>query len=204
MKQKRAVSSEIKKEGKVRVEEMDWVDPTVDERIEQYRSNARKKMQELNDQMDETDQRIKDFVKRFNSEEDIFYDLMKSPSSIKMFREIGFNMHCIAKGIVHKSKNPDECMYIDALLNNDKTAIVVNIESNCSKSDIDHFLQQMEKFKKAFPIYQNHEILVAIAATNFENDVDRYAHKRGLIVIRTDGYEFFSIDPCNRDTLLRF
>ena len=62
----------------------------------------------------------------------------------------------------------------------------------------------MEKFKRLFPLYADKEVLVAIAAVNYENDADNYAHERGLIVVRTDSYHFFSVDACDKEKLLRF
>ena len=94
-------------------------------------------------------------------------------------------------------------MHLDAILHNDTTLIAVNMEWVCHKINIDNFLQEAKKFKSFFPEYKDKEVLLSIAAINYEDNADVYAHNLGLIVIRTDGYNFFSIDPCDRETLVK-
>ncbi len=172
--------------------------------IERYRTTVAKKMQIIQRQMSETDRAIKDFAMRFNSIVDNFYDLLTTDSSLKLFRRIGYNIHSTGKSIVKKSKKSEEYMHLDAILHNDTTLIAVNMEWVCHKNNIDNFLRETKKLKSFFPEYKDKEVLLSIAAINYEDNADVYAHNLGLIVIRTDGYNFFSIDPCNRETLVKF
>ena len=155
-------------------------------------------------QMKETDKKIKELATRFSTTTGNIIEGLMSSSATEMFQRAGYDMHSKAKNVSRKSKNPNEGMEVDVILYNDTTLIAVEVKASCGKGDIDRFLQQMEKFKRLFPLYADKEVLVAIAAVNYENDADNYAHQRGLIVVRTDSYNFFSVDPCDKGKLLRF
>ena len=161
-------------------------------------------IKETDRQMKETDKKIKELSTRFSSTTGNMIEGLMSSSATEMFQKAGYDMHSMAKNIVRKSKSPNEGLEMDVLLYNDTTAIAIEVKANCRKSDIDRFTQQMEKFKRLFPEYKDKEVLLAIAAINFENAVDDYAHECGLIVVRTNSDNFFSIDPSNRDTLMKF
>ncbi len=155
-------------------------------------------------QMKETDKKIKELATRFSTTTGNIIEGLMSSSATEMFQRAGYDMHSKAKNVSRKSKNPNEGMEVDVILHNDTSAIAIEVKASCGKGDIDRFLHQMEKFKRLFPLYADKEVLVAIAAINYENDADNYAHERGLIVVRTDSYNFFSVDPCEKGKLLRF
>lgn len=155
-------------------------------------------------QMKETDKKIKELATRFSTTTGNIIEGLMSSSATEMFQRAGYDMHSKAKNVSRKSKNPNEGMEVDVILHNDTTAIAIEVKASCGKGDIDRFLQQMEKFKRLFPLYADKEVLVAIASVNYENDADNYAHERGLIVVRTDSYNIFSVDACEKGKLLRF
>lgn len=155
-------------------------------------------------QMKETDKKIKELSTRFSSTTGNMIEGLMSSSATEMFQKAGYDIHSMTKNLVRKSKALNESMEVDVLLYNDTSAIAIEVKANCRKNDIDRFIQQMEKFKRLFPEYKNKEVMLAIAAINFENGVDNYAHERGLIVVRTNSDDFFSIDPCDRETLVKF
>lgn len=155
-------------------------------------------------QMKETDKKIKELATRFSTTTGNIIEGLMSSSATEMFQRAGYDMHSKAKNVSRKSKNPNEGMEVDVILHNDTTVIAIEVKASCGKADIDRFLQQMEKFKRLFPLYADKEVLVAIAAINYENDADDYAHRWGLIVVRTDSYNIFSVDACEKGKLLRF
>lgn len=173
------------------------------EELDKQQKETARQMKETDRLMKETDKKIKELSTRFSSTTGNMIEGLMSSSAAEMFQKAGYDMHSMAKNIVRKSKNPNEGMEVDVLLYNNTTAIAIEVKANCRKSDIDRFLQQMEKFKRLFPEYKDKEVLLAIAAINFENEVDDYAHERGLIVVRTNSDDFFSIDPCDREALVK-
>lgn len=152
----------------------------------------------------ETDKKIKELSTRFGSTTGNIIEGLMSSTAIDMFTEAGYDMHSKHKNMSCKTTNPNDGMEVDVFLYNDTSSIAVEVKASCDRKDIDRFLEQMKKFRRLFPRYADLEVLGAIAAVNYENDADDYAHECGLIVVRTDSDNFFAIDPCNVSTLKRF
>ena len=140
----------------------------------------------------------------FSQSGHILEGLMEYPS-LKMFQERGYNIHHCWKNYKRHRKSTGLKAEYDLVLVDDTIAIVVEVKINCTKSDIDHFIQQMGYFKELSQEYAHKEILAAVAAINYDRESDKYAHEKGLFVIRVDEYEdLFTLDPSDDDTLLRF
>ena len=187
-----------------RISKMQVEDRLLQQETDRLQKETDRLQKETFAQMKETDKKIKELATRFSTTTGNIIEGLMSSSATEMFQRAGYDMHSKAKNVSRKSKNPNEGMEVDVILHNDTTAIAIEVKASCGKGDIDRFLQQMEKFKRLFPLYADKEVLVAIAAVNYENNADNYAHERGLIVVRTDSYNFFSVDPCDKGKLLRF
>lgn len=140
----------------------------------------------------------------FSQSGHILEGLMEYPS-LKMFQERGYNIHHCWKNYKRHRKSTGLKAEYDLVLVDDTIAIVVEVKINCTKQDIDHFIQQMGYFKELSQEYAHKEILAAVAAINYDRESDKYAHEKGLFVIRVDEYEdLFTLDPSDDDTLLKF
>ena len=127
-----------------------------------------------------------------------------SSNSMEMFQNAGYEVWNKCKNVRRKISNPLQEMEVDVLLDGDTTAIVIEVKANCDPKDIDHLLLQMEKFRTLFPALAEKTVFLAIAAINYDYDADHYAHEKGLIVVRANSENIFSIDDCNQDSLQRF
>lgn len=191
-----------------------------------------RRMQETDRQMKETDRRMqetdrqisrteklaqkneRDFVKmrkemremnnRFFSQAGHIIEGLMEPSAIKMFQKRGYDIDRCWKNFKKHSKEKGWMIEADLLLLDDKIAIVVEVKINCTHRDIDHFIQQMGKFKGLCPEYADKEILPAIAAVNYDRGSDKYAHEQGLLVVRVSNDNVFALDSSEGDTLLTF
>lgn len=93
----------------------------------------------------------------------------------------------------------------DVVLLGENLAIVIEVKTNCTRKDIDTFAAHMkDRFRLLFPEWNHLEILGAVAAIHYENGADTYAHENGLLVIRTDTRNVFSLDKSDRNSLSRF
>ena len=52
---------------------------------------------------------------------------------------------------------------------------------------MDDLCKKLQKLKIAFPEHPSHRVYGAVAAIEFVQDVDRYAYRKGLFVIRQCG-----------------
>lgn len=87
------------------------------------------------------------------------------------------------------------------LLLDDEVAIIVEVKINCTRRHIDHFIKQMAYFKKVCPEYADKEIMLAIAAVNYDRSAAEYAHKQGLFVIRVFNDNIFALDSNDGDKM---
>ena len=123
----------------------------------------------------------------------------------EMFTAQGYEISDKKRNVHKKIKILNKEMEADVVLLGENIAIVIEVKANCTRKDIDKFVNHMKnRFRDLFPEWNNLEILGAVAAINYEDDADAYAHQNGLLVIRTDTRNVFSLDKSDRETLRRF
>ena len=128
----------------------------------------------------------------------------RSSSAEKMFQDAGFELYNKGKDVKRKLTATNLVMEVDVLLSNDETAIPIEVKTNCTRQNIDHFLKAMGNFRTLFPEYAGHEIIAGIATVNFERDAYEYARQQGLLVIHVSSDYLFSIAPFDKQKLKRF
>lgn len=190
----------------------DWnaILQTVRETTEQMKETDRR-MKETDRQMRETDRKmkeaerlIKELSTRFTSQSGHILEGLMEPSAIRMFQKRGYNINRCWKNFKRYSKDVGRKMEIDLLLLDDDIAIVVEVKINCNSGDVDHFLSQMEHFKEVCPEYSDKRVLVAVASVNYDREADKYAHERGVFVIRVHNDNIFTLDDTKNDNLIEF
>ena len=127
-------------------------------------------------------------------------DNIKKPA-LKMFRERGYSFTGSCDSFTGHVKSTGEKFWVDLLLFNDTSAIIVEVKVSCTRKDIDHFIEQIQPFKQVCPEYADKEILLAVAAVNYERGADNYAHEQGLFVIRVFNDNIFALDSSDGDIL---
>ena len=173
-------------------------------RMEEADKKRKKDWEEHELSMKKADKKIRELETKFFSTTGHIIEGLMSSSSMEMFQNAGYEVWNKCKNVRRKISNPLQEMEVDVLLDGDTTAIVIEVKANCDPKDIDHLLLQMEKFRTLFPALAEKTVFLAIAAINYDYDADHYAHEKGLIVVRSNSENIFSIDDCNQDTLQRF
>ena len=169
--------------------------------IKELRENGK----EIDRRMEESDRKLKDRIDklttRFTSQSGHILEGLMEPSAIKMFQDRGYDINRCWKNFKRHVKDIGKKLEVDLLLLDDEIAIIVEVKINCTKQDIDHFINQMQSFKEICPEYADKEIMLAIAAINYDRDADKYAHEQGLFVIRVYDDRIFALDPNDCDTM---
>lgn len=172
--------------------------------IKELRENGK----EIDRRMEESDRKLKDRIDklttRFTSQSGHILEGLMEPSAMKMFQDKGYNIDRCWKNFKRHVKDIGKKLEVDLLLLDDEIAIIVEVKINCTKQDIDHFINQMQSFKEICPEYADKEIMLAIAAINYDRDADKYAHEQGLFVIRVYDDRIFALDPNDGDTMKIF
>lgn len=169
--------------------------------IKELRENGK----EIDRRMEESDRKLKERMNELNSQfisqsGHIIEGLME-PSAMKMFQDKGYDIDRCWKNFSKYDKSMGKKLEVDLLLLDDEVAIIVEVKINCTRRHIDHFIKQMAYFKKVCPEYADKEIMLAIAAVNYDRSAAEYAHKQGLFVIRIFNDNIFALDPNDGDTM---
>lgn len=169
--------------------------------IKELRENGK----EIDRRMEESDRKLKDRIDklttRFTSQSGHILEGLMEPSAMKMFQDKGYNIDRCWKNFKRHVKDIGKKLEVDLLLLDDEIAIIVEVKINCTKQDIDHFINQMQSFKEICPEYADKEIMLAIAAINYDRDADKYAHEQGLFVIRVYDDRIFALDSNDGDKM---
>ena len=127
-----------------------------------------------------------------------------SSSTVNIFKKAGYDLHDSGKNLKRELSSENKKMEVDALLGNESVVIPVEVKAHFTKKKVKRFIRKMEMFKKFFPEYADKEVVAAIAAIHYEADADTFAHDEGLLVIRVNSNDIFSLDPIDESKLRKF
>ena len=122
----------------------------------------------------------------------------------EVFKAAGLPLLHFGKNIKPKHPEANNQMEVDVMLGNDRFTVPVEVKANFTKKKVKRFLRKMEMFRPLFPEYCDRDVLAAICAINYENGADQFAHDEGLLVIRVNSENVFSLDPFDEEKLRRF
>ena len=125
-------------------------------------------------------------------------------STVNIFKEAGYDLHNSGKNLKRELPSENKKIEVDALLSNESVVIPVEVKAHFTKKKVKRFIRKMEMFKKFFPEYADKEVVAAIAAIHYEADADTFAHDEGLLVIRVNSNDIFSLDPIDESKLRKF
>ena len=110
-----------------------------------------------------------------------FVENLVAPAVLHLFQERGIEVQEIYQRV--RSARDAINLEVDILAVDDDVAVIVEIKSRLTQTDIRQILNTLSQFKTAFPHYANYQIYGAVAAIEIDRDVDSYAYNQGLFVI---------------------
>ncbi len=122
----------------------------------------------------------------------------------EVFKAAGLPLFHFGKNIKPKQPEANSQMEVDVMLGNDRFTVPVEVKANFTKKKVKRFLRKMEMFRPLFPEYCDRDVLAAVCAINYENGADQLAHDEGLLVLRVNSDNVFSLDPFDEEKLRRF
>ena len=122
----------------------------------------------------------------------------------EVFKAAGLPLLHFGKNIKPKLPEANNQMEVDVMLGNDRFTVPVEVKANFTKKKVKRFLRKMEMFRPLFPEYCDRDVLAAVCAINYENGADQLAHDEGLLVLRVNSDNVFSLDPFDEEKLRRF
>ena len=145
-----------------------------DRRFRETERLIQQQNQQLNRQLGELGNRLGEFV-----------EWQVRPAAVQLFQKRG-----IAVNEFHGDlsvKRFGEALEIDLLVVNSDQAILVEVKSKLSQTDIDEHLERLEKFKRLMPRYSDVKAMGAVAGMVVPEEVARYGYRRGLFVLAQSG-----------------
>ncbi len=155
--------------------------------LREQNKELRESIKELREQGKETDRRIKELSHLFTTQWGKLVEALVEPGAVNLFRERGINIRYTSRRIEVEDEKGRKIAEFDIFLENDDELVVIEVKTTVKKEDVDWFLEKMSRFKEWFPKYKRYKVYGAIAGISFDEGVDRYAYRRGLFVLKSEG-----------------
>lgn len=179
-----------------------------DEDVAQSRKEFKEGLEESSRKFDEINAKTNAAITRISTEflgvTGHIVEGLASSAVDEVFKAAGLPLLHFGKNIKPKQPEANSQMEVDVMLGNDRFTVPVEVKANFTKKKVERFLHKMEMFRPLFPEYCDRDVLAAICAINYENGADQFAHDEGLLVLRVNSDNVFSLDPFDEEKLRRF
>ena len=152
-----------------------------DRRAAEAKAEADRSMEELRQVVANTSREVARLGDRWG----LFVENLVAPAVLRLFQERGIEIQYTYRRA--RSNRPEAPMEIDILAVDGDVVVAVEVKSRLAQEDVDNFCEKLKKFKQAFPERASFQIFGAVAAIEIVQNVDRYAYRKGLFVIRQCG-----------------
>ena len=136
---------------------------------------------------------IKEMKNVFTTEWGRLIEALCKPAAFKLFKKEGVEIDRIYEGIHKAKEDGQDVMEIDVALCDTSVAVIVEVKTRCGKRDIDYFLDQMEHCKEYYKEFADKKLLVAVAAISYDTGAVKYAHRKGVYVLKLTGEKTFTL-----------
>ncbi|MDR2608145.1 MAG: hypothetical protein LBC57_07110 [Treponema sp.] len=156
----------------------------------QIKETARRQ-EETARQMKETDKRVGELTNRFGD----MVEYMVLPNLVTKFEDLHFTFTKANRTEI-KDREHDIFTEVDALLENGRLVMAVEIKTKPNINDIDDHITRMEKLRTYADLHDDKRIyLGAVAGVVFGESEKTYALKKGFYVIEPSGETFKITEP---------
>ena len=176
----------------------------ISEASEQSSRELKEMIKETDKQIKETSMEVKKLSRQLSGTTGHIVEGLVSSSVEKIFKEAGLELQNSGKNLKRKLKAENIAMEVDVLLSNETMAVPIEVKANFTTEDLHHFLHQMSLFRRLFTDCSDKKVVAAVAAINYERGVAELAHKEGLLAIRVNSDDIFSLDPFEEKDLRQF
>ena len=150
----------------------------------------------------ENREQIKEIGKRFGDFTNSFGDVVQhmiAPNLLDKFQEMGYEFEEASNKVKIHNKKKDIRFEIDIFLQNRDTAMLVEIKSDLTISDINRHIIRLEKMRIHADSRNDKRIFLgAVAGIVIESDVREYALNQGFFLIEPSGENFNITSPYDK------
>mgnify|MGYP006203771321 FL=1 len=153
--------------------------------MREQRQERDRRFQETERLLKEQSQRVDKQLGKLGNRLGEFVEWQIRPAAVRLFKERGLDVHELYSGV--SAQRPEGGLEIDLLVVNNTEAVLIEVKSKLTQSDVDEHLERLEKFKRLMPRYQNLKALGAVAGMVVPDDIALYAYRQGLFVLAQSG-----------------
>lgn len=153
--------------------------------MREQRQESDRRFQETERLLKEQSQRVDKQLGKLGNRLGEFVEWQIRPAVVRLFKERGLDVHELYSGV--SAQRPEGGLEIDLLVVNNTEAVLIEVKSKLTQSDVDEHLERLEKFKRLMPRYQNLKALGAVAGMVVPDDIALYAYRQGLFVLAQSG-----------------
>ena len=142
----------------------------------------------LEERFKETGEKIKETSKAVNDltgKRGKFVEGLIAPSVERLFKERGIEVDKVYQRV--KTHRNGKEMEVDILAVNGEYAVLIEAKSTLKIEDVDDHIERLKDFKSFFPEYSDRKVIGAVGGIVIEEELDRYAYKKGFFVIAERG-----------------
>jgi hypothetical protein len=152
-----------------------------EQRLRETEQLLKQQARETDRQIRQVNRQIGDLGNRLGE----FVEWQVRPAAICLFQERGIAVYELASDVT--IQRDGEGLEIDLLAINTTEAVLIEVKSKLSQSDVDEHLERLGKFKRLLPRYQDVRAMGAVAAMVVPPEIARYAYRQGLFVLAQSG-----------------
>ena len=155
------------------------------EEANRRQKKAERQMEELREQMKDTDRRLKKTDELFNSQWGKLVESLVEGDLVALLNTRGIEVESTHPRVSGR-RNGDHYEF-DILAINGGEVVVVEVKTTLRSEDVTHFLEKLARFTEYEPVWQGKKIFGAVAYLKTDANVQAYAERQGLFVIRATG-----------------
>jgi len=200
--QRRETDRKIQEAAEQRRRETDRI---IQETAEQGRESYQKLerlFQETSEQMKETDKQIRrtsqEIGKLGSRVGDMVENMVGSGNIVAQFRDLGHHVIAHSRRKIFGERGTDASGQIDLFLENGDIAILVEVKTTLKNDDILDHIERIEKYRRWIDVSGNKKkqrYIGAVASPFVEENVAKFAHRKGFYVITQSGDLFEIMTP---------
>ena len=142
----------------------------------------------LDEKFKETDKIVRNLTNKLKESElrwGKFVEALVEGKLVEMLNEKGIPVNMTLQRI--KRKYNDDDYEIDLIAKNGNEIVVVEVKTTLGIDDVNHFIDKLKIFKEVISEFKDNVIFGAVAYIQQDSEAQKYAAKKGLLVIKAVG-----------------
>ena len=142
----------------------------------------------LDEKFKETDKIVRNLTNKLKESElrwGKFVEALVEGKLVEMLNDKGIPVNMTSMRI--KRKYEDDEYEIDIIAKNGIEVVVVEVKTTLGIEDVQHFIDKLKIFKDVISEYKENTVYGAVAFIQQDSEAQKYAAKKGLLVIKAVG-----------------